>query len=492
MRLPGESNELDPNRFKALWVIGVAQLMIVLDVSIVNLAIPRAEEELGIAAADVQWIVTAYTLVFGGLLLLGGRLADFTGRKRIFIIGLLGFAAASLIGGLAPSGAFLFIARALQGLFAALLAPAALSLLSVTFTVPEERAKAFGVFGAITGSGAAIGVLLGGVLTQYLSWRWCLMVNTPIALAAVLPALKYIRESRNEHKGRYDVPGTITVTLGLVALVYGLTQAAPETASSGATWTEPSTYLFFVAAAVLLVCFVIIESRSASPLLPLRILTNSSRAGAYLAAVLSGAGLFAMFLFLGLFMQQVLGYSPVQAGLAFLPFSLGIILGSVVVSKILPRLGPRPVMVPGLIVATLSMLYLTRIEPDSSYVLDLLPALFVLSLGMAATFVPLPAVALHNISEEDSGVASAMVNTSQQVGGSLGTALMNTVAVTAAATFLAQNPSAGQAAAATHGYGQAFLVGAVLLFVAAAVVFVMIRVGKDALTEHSDAPHVGL
>lgn len=481
----------DPRRFKALAVIGVAQLMIVLDVSIVNLAIPRAEQELNIAPADIQWVVTAYTLAFGGLLLLGGRIADYTGRKRTFIVGLVGFAAASLLGGLAPSPELLFAARGLQGVFAALLAPAALALISVTFTVGEERAKAFAVFGAITGGGAALGVLLGGVLTEYLSWRWCLMVNTPIALAAVMPALRYIRESRAESRGGYDIPGAVTVTLGLTALVYGFTSAAPEGSSEEPNWTTPQTYLSFLAAVVLLSSFIAIEARTDNPLLPLRILRNRNRAGAYVSMVFTGAGLFAMFLFLGLFMQLILGYSPVRAGLAFLPFSLGIIVGSAIVSRLLPRVGPRPLMLPGLIGAAVGMLWLTRITPESTYWPDLGPALVIISFGMACTFVPVSVVALHGVQGDDSGIASAVINTSQQVGGSLGTALMNTVAVSAATAFLALNEGASENEALTHGYTQAFLVGAGLLLVAAAVVAATIRLGRDAVqVEDSPTPTV--
>lgn len=482
----------DPRRFKALAVIAVAQLMIVLDVSIVNLAIPRAEQELQIAPANIQWVVTAYTLAFGGLLLLGGRIADYTGRKRTFVIGLLGFAAASLLGGLAPSDMWLFAARGVQGVFAALLAPAALALISVTFTIPQERAKAFAVFGAITGGGAALGVLLGGVLTEYLSWRWCLAVNTPIALAAVIPALRYIHESKAVARGGYDVPGAVTVTLGLTALVYGFTRAAPEGATEGAHWGEPGTYLFFVAAAVLLTAFVLVEARSANPLLPLRVVEDRNRAGAYLSMIFTGAGLFAMFLFLGLFMQLILGYSPVRAGLAFLPFSLGIMAGSAMVSKLLPRVGPRPLMIPGLVAAAAGMLWLSRITPGSTYWPDLLPALVVISIGMACTFVPVSVVALHGIDGDDSGIASAVINTSQQVGGSLGTALMNTVAVTAAATFLAANPEIGDPAALTHGYTRAFLVGAALLVIAAVIVALLIRIGRDAVQVDGEAAHVGV
>ncbi len=483
----------DPRRFKALFVLALAQLMIVLDASIVNLAIPRAQEDLGIDAANVQWIVTAYTLAFGGLLLLGGRIADYLGRKRMFIVGLLGFAVASLIGGLAPNEGLLFAARALQGVFAALMAPAALALISVTFHDPKERAKAFGVFGAIAGGGAAIGLLAGGLLTEYFSWRWCLAVNTPIAIVAAFLAVRYIRESRAEKGSTYDIPGALTVTLGLLALVYGFTKAAPEGLQDTAAWTEPETLVWFVLAAVLLVAFVVIEKRSRSPLLPLRVVLERNRGGAYLSSLFVGAGMFAMFLFLGLYMQTILGYSPVTAGLAFLPFSVGIILGAGVASKLMPVVAPRYLMVPGLLAAAAGMFLLAQLTPESSYVTHLLGPMVLLSLGIAFVFVPTASVALHGAGTEDAGVASAMINTSQQVGGSLGTALMNTVAVTTAAGFLAANAALGEAAlpsALTEGYTQGFLVGGVLMLVAAVIVGVLIRVGPDALQEIDSTGHV--
>jgi len=485
----------DPNRFKALFVIAIAQLMIVLDASIVNLAIPSAQADLGIAPQDIQWVVTAYTLAFGGFLLLGGRIADFTGRKRTFIIGLLGFALASLLGGLALNSGQLFAARGLQGAFAALLAPSALALITVTFHDPKERAKAFGVFGAISGGGAAIGLLLGGVLTEYLSWRWCLAVNTPIAVIAALLAVRFVRESKAHGDTNYDVPGAITVTGGLLALVYAFTQAAPAGYEDSAHWTDPSTLMWFGLAIVLLASFFVIESRSAHPLLPLRVISDSNRAGAYLSTLMVGAGMFAMFLFLGIFMQTILGYSPVQAGLAFLPFSVGVILGAGVASNLLPRIGPRPMMIPGLIAGASGMLWLAQLQPDSAYLTHVLPAMVVMSLGMSFVFIPTATVALHAVDHHDAGVASAMINTSQQVGGSLGTALMNTVAVTATSAYLAANAAQGQLAmpaALTEGFTHGFYVGAALLLTAAVVVFFMIRVGADAAAEEDEAPvHIG-
>ena len=476
----------DPNRFKALAVIAIAQLMIVLDGSIVNLAIPSAAADLSIAPADVQWIVTAYTLTFGGFLLLGGRIADYWGRKRTFVVGLGGFAVASLIGGLAPTAGFLIAARALQGGFAAMLAPAALALISVSFHDPKERAKAFGVIGAISGAGAAVGLLLGGVLTEYLSWRWCLTVNTPIAIATMLFARVLVKESRAGGNTSYDIPGAVTATLGLVALVYGFTQAAPNGYQDSAHWTDPSTVVWFVAAVVLLGSFLVIEARTSNPLLPLRIVRERNRGGAYLSSLITGAGLFAMFLFLGLYLQVIKEYTPVQAGFAFLPFSVGIIAGAGIAANLMPKLGPRPLMAPGLVAGAAGMFMLTRLTPTSEYLTAILPPMVIMSVGMAFVFIPTAAVALHAVGNHDAGVASAVMNTTQQVGGSLGTALMNTVAVTATSGYLAANAVLGDAAlpdALTEGYTRAFMVGGILLLAAAVVVMVLIRIGPSAAAE---------
>ena len=483
----------DPLRWKALLVIGIAQLMVVLDASIVNLALPTAKAELGITDADQQWVITAYTLAFGGLLLLGGRIADYAGRKRVFIIGLLGFAAASALGGIAPTAGMLFGARALQGAFAALLAPAALSLITVTFHEPKERARAFGVYGAIAGGGAAIGLLLGGVLTEYLSWRWCLLVNIPIAIAAAVLAVPFVRESRAEGNADYDVVGAITATTGLVALVYGFTKAAPHSYTESAHWTDPSTLIWFAIALVMLVTFFIVQTRVSNPLLPMRVLLDRNRGASYIVSLIVGIGLFAMFLFLGLYLQVVLRYSPIEAGFAFLPFSAGIIVGAGVASQLLPRLGPKPLMVPGLLMGAGGLAFLSLLTPESSYVTHVLPGMIVISLGMAFTFIPVSTTALHGISKQDAGVGSATLNTSQQVGGAVGTALLNTVAVAATTAYLAANAAAGQGAlpaALTEGYTRAFLAGSGFLLVAAVVTAFMITIGKDAAREDDMAPAV--
>jgi len=475
----------DPRRWLALAVLAAAQLMIVLDASIVNIALPSAQEDLGITNANRQWMVTAYTLAFGGLLLLGGRIADYTGRKRTFIIGLLGFAGASALGGLAPNQELLFAARALQGAFAALMAPAALSIVTVTFTDPKERAKAFGVFGALAGGGAAIGLIVGGVLTEYASWRWCLGVNVPVALIVAAAAIPLVHESRAHGDTRYDVPGVLLATLGLVSLVYGFTEAAraknpgnpQDTSVQG--WTASSTLLFLGIAVVLLVAFVIWETRAKNPMLPLRVVLDRNRGGSYLVFLLVGAGLFAMFLFLTYYFQLNLGYSPLKSGFAFLPFSAGIILTAGVVAQLLPRLGPKPLMLPGLLMATAGMLWLTQISAESSYVTHVLPSELLMSIGLAGVFIPASSTALIGVGHHDAGVASAVLNTSQQIGGSLGTALLNTLFAGAVTAFLVDNPITDPSKAESignsaliHGYHVAFFWGAMLLvagFIAAAV-----------------------
>jgi EmrB/QacA subfamily drug resistance transporter len=469
----------DPKRWLALAVIAVAQLMVVLDATIVNIALPSAQRALDISIADRQWIVTAYTLTFGGLLLLGGRIADYFGRKRTFIIGLLGFAGASALGGAAVNGATLFAARGLQGLFGALLAPAALSLITVTFTEPKERAKAFGVFGGISGGGAAIGLLAGGLLTQYADWRWCLLVNIPIAVLTVIAAIPVVKESKAQGDTRYDIPGAVLATAGQIALVYGFTKAATDGWSSGVTIT------WLASAVVLLGAFLFWESRTAHPLLPLRVLFDRNRGGSYLVSILLGAGMLGMFLFMTFYLQQTMGWSALKSGVAYLPFSVGIIAAAVVASRMLPKVGPKILMTIGALLATAAMIWLTQLDLDSSYVTHILPSFLAMSFGMGLVFVPLSSVALSGIANHDAGVASAMVNTTQQVGGSLGTALLNTIFTTAVAGYItdhaaeaASGPTGGpllQAHAAIHGYNVAFTASAVLLAIAAVLVVVMIR-----------------
>jgi EmrB/QacA subfamily drug resistance transporter len=485
-------DELDPRRWLALGIIAVAQLMIILDASIVNIALPSAASDLHISAADRQWVVTAYTLAFGGLLLLGGRIADFTGRKRTFVIGLLGFAAASALGGIASSAALLFAARGLQGAFAALLAPSALSLITVMFTLPKERARAFGVFGAISGGGAAIGLIVGGVLTEYASWRWCLGVNVPIALVAAAAAVAVVHESKAPGNTRYDVPGAVLATLGLVSLVYGFTEAAklkdPGKSAAVLGWGAPQTLSFLGAAVVLLVAFVVWEMRAKNPLLPLRIALDRNRGGSYVTFLFVGAGLFAMFLFLTYYFQLTLGYSPLKSGFAFLPFSVGIIVSAGIVSQLLPRVGPKPLMVPGLVLAIVGMLSLMRITPDSAYWSHVLPAMLLISFGLAGVFIPASSTALYGVGHHDAGVASALLNTSQQVGGSLGLALLNTFYASAVTSFVIDNQLSPvqtrfgpqpPASALIHGYHVAFFWGAMLFIAALIAAVTLINAKKE-------------
>ena len=477
---PTSSEEPDPKRWLALAVIAVAQLMVILDSSIVNIALPSAQKALHITNADRQWMVTAYTLSFGSLLLLGGRIADYTGRKRAFVIGLLGFAASSALGGLAVNAQMLFGARALQGAFGALLAPAALSLITVTFTEVRERSTAFGVYGAIAGGGAAIGLIMGGILTQYASWRWCLFVNVPIAIVTAIAALPIVRESRATGNTSYDIPGTATVTGGLVALVYGFTLAAQD------GWTSHNTLTYLAIAVVLLVAFVVIEVKSANPLLPMRILLDRNRGGSYLSAFLVGSGLLGMFLFLTYYFQGTLGYSALKAGFAFLPFSMGIIVAAGVASRLLPRFGPRFMMTGGFAAAALGLAWLSRITPDTSYLAHVLPAELLISLGMGTAFVPMSSTALFRVNPHDAGVASATLNTAQQVGGSLGTALLNTLAASATVTYLltrTKTPSNVQAAQ-VHGYSVGFMVGSGFLAVATLASLFLVTATKADLADH--------
>jgi EmrB/QacA subfamily drug resistance transporter len=464
-----------------LTVIAIAQLMVVLDASIVNIALPSAQKALNISDADRQWVITAYTLAFGGLLLLGGRIADYVGRKKIFIIGLLGFAGASAIGGAAVNAVMLYAARGLQGAFAAILAPAALSLITVTFTEANERAKAFGVYGAISGGGIAIGLILGGVLTEYASWRWCLLVNIFVAVPAAIAAVGLVKESKAEGDSHYDIPGAVLITLGLVSLVYGFTEAA----KTGVGWLSADTLGFIGTAAVLIAAFVVVEMRTAHPLLPLRVVLNRNRGGSFLASLLVGAGLFGMFLFLTYYFQLNLHYSALKAGFAFLPFSIGIIVSAAGVSQVLPRTGPKAPMLIGAFMATAGLLLLLKITDTSSWLTIVLPSELLLSLGLGLVFVPLSNLALIGVDAHDAGVASAVLNTSQQIGGSLGTALLNTLYASAVSSYLTSHvsathsPAVEQPLAFIHGYHVAFMVGAGLLALAFFVILFFVNAKKD-------------
>ncbi|MGX6606660.1 MFS transporter [Micromonosporaceae bacterium Da 78-11] len=490
------SGEPHPRRWVALSVIAIAQLMVVLDATIVNIALPSAQTALDISDADRQWVVTAYTLAFGGLLLLGGRIADYWGRKRTFLVGAIGFAAASGLGGIAWNGETLFAARALQGAFGALLAPASLALLTVLFTDARERAKAFAVYGAIAGGGSAVGLLLGGVLTEYANWRWCLLVNIPIALIALALAIPLVPESKAHGDTTYDLPGAVVVTLGLASLVYGFTEAAkPEEG-----WGSPSTLGFILVGVLLLVIFVLIERKVRNPLLPMRIILDRNRGGAYITSMLVGAGLFGAFLFLTLFLQIVLHYTPLKAGFASLPVTVGVLISATLASNLLPKIGPKPLMVLGPVLAAGAMFSLTFIDLDTSFWAHLMPAQVFLGLGLGFTFVPLSSLALVGVPEHDAGAASAALNATQQIGGSLGTALLNTIATSAITAYVAghlasaKSPEEGQQVALlaqVDGYSSAFLWAAVMILVAAVVAATLIKADKSDLPAEGVAAHVG-
>jgi len=482
-----ETKVLDPNRWRMLAVIAVAQLMIVLDGSIVNVALPQMQEALGILDANRQWVVTAYTLAFGGLLLLGGRIADYWGRKRTFMVGLAGFAFASALGGIAPSQEYLFAARGLQGLFAAMLAPSALSLITVAFTETHERTKAFGVFGALSGGGAAIGLILGGVLTDGPGWRWVMWVDVPLALITALFAWKIVRESKSDGHPSYDIPGALLATFGLLSLVYGFTRVSE--AENG--WADPLAITCIVLSVVLLGTFVLVQQRVKNPLLPMRIPANPVRGGSYLTFLLVGAGLFAMFLFLSYYMQGVLGYSALKAGLHFLPFSLGIILTAGIVARILPRTGPRPLMLGGLAMASAGMMLLLRIQPQDQYWTHVFPSLVMMSIGMAFVFIPASSTALLGVNPRDAGVASALLNTAQQVGGSVGLALLSTLSLSAQTSSIEKiglgeyTDAAGnvfqapQPESLVAGFHAGFMWGAVLLILGLLATAVFVRIKRD-------------
>ena len=495
------ADEPDPHRWWALAVIATAQLMVVLDATIVNIALPSAQRDLHISTGNRQWVITAYTLAFGGLLLLGGRVADLVGRKRTFIIGLIGFAGASAIGGASVGQEMLYLSRALQGVFAALLAPSALSLLTTTFPEGKERAQAFGVFSAIAGGGSAIGLLLGGILTEWLSWRWCLYVNVPIALLAVIGALILLKDRAGTQDAHLDIPGVILGCGGLVAIVYGFSQAE----SHGWTSTEVLTVLS--AGVALLVAFTWWQTRSRGPLLPLHIVRDRNRGGSVIVMALTTIGLFGAFLFLTFFLQNILGYSPIMAGLAFLPLSAGIILGSTQISaRLLPVVPPRFLLVPGLLLSAGGMFSLTFIDTHSSYPAHILPGTILLGLGLGLTFLPVISTATSGVEARDSGVTSATVNTAQQVGGSIGTSLLNTIAATATTTYvsgrLATAAREGRPTAAqrtdilntgtVHGFTVAIAWAAIVLLAAAIIGALLINTESPrARAEAEDSATTG-
>lgn len=475
LRLP------DPSRWKALAFIALAQLMVVLDATIVNIALPHAQTALGITDANKQWVITAYALAFGGLLLFGGRIADLWGRKRTFVVGLIGFALASALGGAAQNQGMLFGSRALQGVFGALLAPAALSLLAVMFTDAKERAKAFGIYGAIAGGGGAVGLILGGLLTQTLNWRWTFFVNIPFAIVAAAGAYFVIREpAGSRNRSPLDIPGVVLSALGLVSLVYGFTRA------ESAGWSDALTVGSFVAAGVLLLSFVVTEAKVKSPLLPLRVVMDRNRGGVYLSLGLAVIAMFGLFLFLTYYLQVVQGYSPIKTGFAFMPMIAGMITGSTQIgARLMTRVPARKLMGPGFLTAAVGMLLLTQLDIDSSYAAVILPGQLLLGLGMGTAFMPAMSLATHGVEPRDAGVASAMVNTSQQVGGAIGTALLNTIAASAATAYAtshaalgAKNPELLKLQSMVHGFTGAIWWAVGILVVAAAIALTFVNAGR--------------
>ncbi len=451
------------NPWVVLVIICLAQFMVVLDATIVNVALPHIQTSLGFKnEASLQWVVNAYTLVFAGFLLLGGRAGDLLGRKRLFLVGLVVFTAASLLDGIATSSGELIGFRALQGLGAALISPAALSIISTTFAEGKERARALGVWAAIAIGGSAVGLVLGGALTQSFSWRWIFFVNVPVGILTFLAATRLVPESKDEHVHQgYDVAGAVTVTGGLMALVYALVNSA----SHG--WSSTTTIVSFVAAVALLAAFVAIEQRSAEPLVRLSIFRVRSLLTANLAMFLAFSGMFAMFFFNSLYIQRVLGFGPLKAGVSFLPFTAGVMLSAGLASGFAPRIGVRPVAAAGMVLTVVGMILFARMPVDGSYAVDVLPGMIVGALGMGAIFMPLTLVATTGLDDEDQGLASGLFNTSQQVGGALGLAILTTIAT--------GHTHGSSAAAQVHGFHYAFAGAGVLVAGSLVVLLALLR-----------------
>ena len=479
--VPSSTPAVPSRRWWTLATVALAQLMVVLDATVVNIALPAAQADLGFSDGDRQWVITAYSLAFGSLLLLGGRLSDLWGRKRTFVIGLIGFAAASALAGAAPTFGVLIGGRALQGAFGALLAPTALAVLTTTFTIPKERARAFGVFGAIAGAGGAIGLLLGGVLTEQLDWRWNLYINVVIAAIALVGAAVFVPHvDRTGPRPKLDLPGTVLVSAALFLLVYGFSNAETE------GWDSPLTWGMLVASGVLLLAFVLWQRRASHPLLPLSIVLDRNRGAAYASVLIAGAGMFGIFLFVTYYLQTSLGYSPTQTGLAFLPMIGMLVLAAQLSTNLfVPRFGPK-VMVPlGMVLAATGMALLTRLDLDSSYAADIMPALMVIGFGMGSIMPASMQTATLGVDRSFAGVASATVNTSQQVGGSIGTALLNTLAATAATDYVAsRTPPTAQvlADAAIHSYTVAYWWGAAFFAFGAVLAALVFRRKGDGLS----------
>src|SRR5689334_14495444 len=446
-------------RWLILGVIGLAQLMVILDLTVMNIALPSAQRALGFSTVDRQWVVTAYTLAFGSLLLLGGRLADLLGRKVTFLTGLAGFAIVSAIGGASVNFAMLITARACQGAFAALLVPSALSLLTTTFTAPKDRARAFGIYGAIAGAGGAIGLLLGGALTEYLSWRWTLYVNLIFAAVAFTGGALLLHRQPSPVKPRLDIPGVVLVSSAVFCLVYGFSNAATH------SWHAPSTYGFLAAGVVLGVAFAWWQTRAAHPLLPPRVVLDRNRGGAYAAMLINTAGLFGIFLFLTYYLQQTLGYSPLVTGFAFLPMSVGLIVAANLSTIVLmPRFGPKPLIASGMLAAAGGAAWLAQLGPHTGYTAGLLGPLILAGIGLGMVIAPAINTGTFGVAPQDAGVASATVTVSQMLGGSVGTSLLNTIFAAAVTSYLTAHLAAARllgrpalaGLALVHGYDTGF------------------------------------
>ncbi|MER6440619.1 MFS transporter [Streptomyces sp. NPDC001185] len=466
-----------PRRWWILAIIGIAQLMVVLDATIVNIALPSAQADLGFSDGNRQWIVTAYSLAFASLLLLGGRIADLFGRKPAFLVGVAGFAGASVLGGASTSFGMLVTARALQGVFGALLAPAALSLLNTTFTDAKERAKAFSVYGAIAGAGGAVGLLLGGVLTDALDWRWTLFVNLVFAVVAFAGGWVLLSNHRDAANSRLDLPGTLLVSSGLFALVYGFSNAETH------DWSSPLTWGFLIAGGILLSAFAGWQTRAEHPLLPMRVLLDRDRAASFVTVLITGAGMFGVFLFLTYYLQLNLGFSPTKTGVAFLPMMATLmVMAQVSTTVLVPRIGPKIVIPAGFAIAVGGMAWLTGIGVASDFSTAVLPQLLLIGAGLGIVMPPAMSLATSGIAAEDAGVASATVNTMQQVGGSIGTALLNTLAASAATSYLAGKDATDKlvrAQSTIESYTTAFWWSASFFAAGAVIAFLLYRRGTQ-------------
>ena len=467
----------------ALMLLALTQFVVVIDASITNVALPSIGKALDISQGSLSWVVNSYTLVFGGFLLLGGRLADFLGRRRMFMIGMALFGIASLAGGLAQSEAWLIAARAVQGLGAALASPAALSIVTTTFAEGSERNRALGIWGAVAGAGGAAGVLLGGVLTEWAGWQWVLFVNVPIAAFVVWQAPQRLQESRHEDESErtLDIPGAVAITAGLATLVYALVEAA----ESG--WTSSSTLIRGGVGLVLIAAFVVIELRTKRPLVPFSIFRMRTLRGANVVGLLTGMSLFSMFFMITLYLQQVLGLDALEAGLAYLPLAIAIIIAAGTAGQLVTRFGFKPVVIAGMLTVAAGLFWFTQISPDGSWAVDVLGPSVLAGIGLGLTFVPVTIAAMSGIKHEEAGLASGLINTSQQVGGALGLAILASIANSSTSDSL--TGGAAMKVALTDGFADAFLVGG--CFALAGAILAAILISSKDSREHAEAAQAG-